>query len=252
MAIVTVSAGGGYGYTNYTTLSAALAACPSDITAAGTNENWEIHCYADAPSGSVSISGKTTDATHRIRIYVPSGQRSADGVTGGFTIAAANTLLGLTISSVVAVTVEGVRFINGTPTPNGGIEITGAVAMDILLRDCIFQATGARGGVWLKDRTSGAITMVNCTGYFGSSGLPLIRAASGSGYTVRCYNCTGFTTSTGGDYLFWNGAGVTFICKNCVAEYGSTYHPYNGTISGNNNVSSSSSCPGTSGTTSSL
>lgn len=238
----TIKASGG----NYTTLSAAEAGEQGNLVSADEY----VVLEGDAITvGNTTFAGWTTDGTRYAHVRAAAGQRH-NGVSGGFTVTTSNYgyCLNVQIEDLIA---EGLYLAAGTPNPIGTVSVNGAAARRLTFRDLLVTGGTTYGGIRVEDATSGYINVINCVGYFGASGLPLIRAKDGSGYTVRVYNCTGFTTATSGDYLFWNGAGVTFIAKNCISEYGGTYNGFNGTISGNNNVSSASSVPGTSGTTSS-
>lgn len=250
MTIKTVKSSGG----DYTTLQAAINACPSDITAAGTNETWEIECYSSVTgSRDISISGKTTDATHYIRIYTPSGERH-NGLTGGFSIEDANVVHGIDIAND-HVRIEGIRFVHVTGG-NGAIRISGAATRNVLIGECIV-AGGLYPGIRISSVTGGTISVRNCVNVntSGTYNDPLIYASSGSGYTVRAHNCTSYTSSTGTDdnrRQFWNVAGVTCVAVNCIAGHGASGNAaFTGTWSSSSyNTTTDASAPGTNATTS--
>jgi len=247
MTVKTVKASGG----DYTTLQAAINACPSDITAAGTNETWEIECYSSVTgSNSITISGKTTDATHYIRIYTPQAERH-NGISGGFAVETAGYSPGISVQND-HVRIEGIRFALGTNHASS-IHITGAAARNVLIAECVLVDT-VYGGVRITSVTGGTISLRNCVNRRGNGNFAvLVYASSGSGYTVRAYNCTAYTTEStaDGNRLFWNNAGVTCIAKNCLGVSGGGSNVFTGTWSSwSHNNSSDSTAPGTNATTS--
>lgn len=249
MTIKTVKASGG----DYTSLQAAINACPSDITAGGTNQTWEIECYSSVTTdNAISVSGKTTDATHYIRIYTPSGERH-NGLTGGYSIDIPNVLPGISIDNDY-VRVEGIRFTRSAGG-SANIHITGAASRNVLVGECIFQPT-IYGGVRITSVTGGTIKIRNCTiGDSGSVDTNLLYASSGSGYTVYVDNCTAYNTWTNFDArrCYWNNAGVTCIARNSIGVQGSSgiALAFSGTWSSSSyNTTNDTSAPGTNATTS--
>jgi len=234
MTIKTVKSSGG----DYTTLQAAINACPSDITAAGTNETWEIECYSSVTgTENITVSGKTTDSSHYIRIYTPAGERH-NGVSGGFSIGSSYYSPAISCS-VSDLRIEGIRFVlltNGT----GCIYVTGAATRRVEVSNCIALEQMAYGLVKIDSCTGGEIRIRNCI----TKDNMIAYNQSGSGYTTRCYNNTGYFTSNS-DGFTQNSVG-TMICKNNIVRRaaGSGY-AYNGTFtSSNNNQSSDTSAPG--------
>lgn len=245
MTVKTVKASGG----DYTSLQAAINACPSDITAAGTNETWEIECYASATGGQdVSITGKTTDATHYIRIYVPQAERH-NGVSGGFSIDSNSTFWALE-ATCTNLKLEGIRFTSGSGA-NGGLRVNTAATFNWEVTECLFTGSGTYGAVIIQSVTGGTFKFRNCVKTAGTNSF--ITASSGSGYTVYAYNCTAYSPGTSQERLYNKAAaGATFVAKNCigVAGSGASQIFYGSFTSATNNTSSDTSAPGTSATTS--
>lgn len=80
---MTVSTVDTSGSGDYTTWQAWEDACPADITAGGTNENWEGEGVNEEFVGSdaqVTFGGITTDATHRLLMRPASGDGWVDNV----------------------------------------------------------------------------------------------------------------------------------------------------------------------------
>lgn len=66
---------------DFSTIQAAEDACPADITAGGTNENWEMELFNEEfldGEGSFNVGGITTDATHQLILRPVSGGGFAD------------------------------------------------------------------------------------------------------------------------------------------------------------------------------
>ncbi len=62
---------------DYATIALWEAACPANITAGGTNENWEGEMYNDSEfvvTTNTVFSGVTTDSTHTIQLRCATGQ----------------------------------------------------------------------------------------------------------------------------------------------------------------------------------
>lgn len=247
MTIKTVKASGG----DYTTLQAAINACPANITAAGTNETWEIELYASAgQQDPVTISGKTTDATHYIRIYAPTSERH-NGVPGAGTKARIVSDFfsdAVAITSACNVKIHFIEFVCGT-NPQGAVRFNAAAAMDVEIKGCLVGS-----GAWVYpafsvySATSGKMVVANSIGAFGSQG-DFFNAASGTGYTCYLYNNTAYSTLTSSFGGIIGRSAGTVVCKNNVVRVGSgTYSCYSGTMSGNNNISSDGTAPGTTAT----
>jgi hypothetical protein len=64
----------------YTTIQSWEDACPSDITASGTNEDWigELKNQEFTITSTITISGMTTDSTHRVILRTESGASFRD------------------------------------------------------------------------------------------------------------------------------------------------------------------------------
>ena len=245
MTTVTVKASGG----DYTTLQAAINACPGDITAAGTNQTWEIECYASVTGTAVRgiIDNKITDATHFMRIYTPPSERH-NGLVGstGFTLNASgggNALDG----NIDYLKLEGLRF-----TSTGGqhqTSPTGTVAHHWDYDKCLFEdLITSYGGIRINGMNAGEIRVRNCVFYHGSSSKVSFSAYAGSGYTIRFYNCNFYSTSTStGSTLLPPVSGFTGILINGIGEKGGTAPVFGSGWTGSNNRSShATDAPGTS------
>lgn len=249
MTTVTVKSSGG----DYTTLQAAIDACPADITPAGTNQTWEIECYASVTgTANITVAGKTTDATHFIRIYTPQAERH-NGISGGFAIEANGFLFGVSITSP-DVKLEGIRFISGT-NANGAIRASGAAARRIEVSECLFASGGATyGGINIIDANAGTIKVRNCIWPNTAGQTAFLYLQSGSGYSCYAYNNTARTTQTAGQ-IYLNAAGVSAVAKNCIATGAGSITCFSGTwnsgSAATNNVSTDSTAPGSNPKTSS-
>lgn len=249
MTVKTVKSSGG----DYATLQAAINACPSDITATGTNETWEIECYTSVTgTNGITVNGKTTDATHYIRIYTPQAERH-NGISGGFAISDYSGGHALDITNDY-VRVEGIRFVH-VAGGNGAIRISGAANRNILIGECIL-AGGIYPGIRISSVTGGTISLRNCTNVntTGSSSDGIVYASSGSGYTVRAHNCTAYSSTIATDdsrRMFWNNAGVTCVAVNCIAGHAASGDvAFTGTWSSSSyNTTTDASAPGTNATT---
>jgi hypothetical protein len=76
MTISTIGTGG-----TYSTIQAWEDACPANITAGGTNENWEGELKNQlftSTSALLTVSGTTTDATHRLILRCEAGASFRD------------------------------------------------------------------------------------------------------------------------------------------------------------------------------
>jgi hypothetical protein len=232
MTISTIGTGG-----TYTTLQAWEDACPADITASGTNENWEGELKNQtftATSGTLlTIGGITTDATHRLILRCEAGASFKDNasaatnpltynpsngaaleVSGGYTI--------LLSKSSQHMEITGVQMLhtNYLSTSGGPSRSVFSSSGNCTIRDCIvagFLDTSSDAFVnslffvaasWFWDQT----TLINCTA---------VRFVTGTGYLGHggygapgsVLNCLflGFTTSISGD-------SNAFTATNCVTD----------------------------------
>lgn len=248
MTTVTVKASGG----DYTTVQAALDACPADITAAGTNQTWEIECYASVSGQPSTVPARTTDATHYIRIYTPSAERH-NGISGGFGIESNTFSFGIDNPNTADLIIEGIRFTLGS-SGNGSINIGGAATRRCIIRECLFVGSGGTyGAIRIVNVTGGTIAIVNnIKSNASGGGSSFLNMASGSGHTVYGYNNTIRTINSPSEYIFKQVTG-TCVLKNNIAVHsgGSGVACYNGTFtSSSNNTSSDGTAPGTSSKTS--
>lgn len=78
MTISSIGTGG-----TYTTIQAWEDACPADITAAGTNEDWigELKNQEFVLTSTLTINGMTTDATHRVILRCEAGASFRDNAS---------------------------------------------------------------------------------------------------------------------------------------------------------------------------
>lgn len=78
MTISSIGTGG-----TYTTIQAWEDACPANITAAGTNEDWigELKNQEFLLSSTLTVSGMTTDSTHRVILRCQTGASFRDNAS---------------------------------------------------------------------------------------------------------------------------------------------------------------------------
>lgn len=167
---------------DYSTLTAALAALPSNLVTA--DQAWVFELYNDSEfTENINLTGVTTDATRNITIRAASGQgfrNHANKLTNalrynqsfgvGFSVPGAFTDSAIKIG-VNNVIVDGIQFhhtANGSATQ----DIVRITANNVVVKNCLMQ-------------NSGALAVSNCLGR-------VVSGTTGSGFI----NCIGIERSS--------------------------------------------------------
>jgi hypothetical protein len=231
---------------DHSTIALWEAACPADITAGGTNENWIGEAYNDSAfNEQVLFSGTTTDSTHVVKLTAAAGQSFRDnanirttaldyvGTSAGVTWDTSFAYSVMIDISEANVIIE--RFqIKVTPTGGGAFgfmnRTAGTVVQNCILKNGIHQPLPAK--------------VINCLLVKDSSGT-LITALGSNFEFCTFINTFGSGPLGTGDY-------VTTNIENC-AWFGFTTGwsmGSHGTLTGGHNATDLATAPGTSNQTS--
>jgi hypothetical protein len=210
---------------DYSTITLWEAACPADITAGGSNENWIGEAYNDSNFNEVVLfAGTTTDSTHIVKLTTAAGQSFRDngsvrttaltyvGTGAGVTWDASfayTTMIDLSENNILIEKFQ----LKTTPTGGGAFGIVNrsanTVIQNCIMYDMIMQPPATKTINCLLIRTnsgtlipnSGQITVEYCT-FINTSGSGTLSITAYATITVE--NCAffgftdGFTLSTVG------------------------------------------------------
>lgn len=209
MTISTIGTGG-----NYSTVQAWEDACPVNITAAGTNENWEgqLKNQLFSVNGAIlTISGQTTDATHRVILKCEAGASFIDNASASTNALRPNSANGalLRCTDTYSTPISAATGVNCT-FYGLQIEHTSSTRQAMSLRGDVIVDSCIIGGRVVKDQTTfsdfvnnvvlaggqsvfGANNVKNCTFIAMASGINLSQGSYG--WVSNYRNCLfiGFT-----------------------------------------------------------
>lgn len=205
---------------DYTSIQAWEDACPSDITASGTNENWEGELFNEEflnSEGECTFGGITTDATHQLLLRPVTGGGFADNADPTSDPLRYNASLGASIRSTTAY----VQMLDFGSSSSVRCTITGIQmkATDSLAR-CIDNLTHSQPLMIKGCYLEGAGTS--------STGAHVLRLGESSG-TKSIVSNSVLINTTGGVALIESEAGYQFVTfySNSSTDYvrGSNYDP---------------------------
>lgn len=214
----------GTGGRTYSTIEAWIAACPADLVVA--DQVWKGECYNDsefAPTGgTLSFSGKTTDATRYMWLTTAAGQSFQDHAgqatnalrydqTKGVGIASRDgwSLTPFTVTCPYTL-LEKLQFIFDYPSHQAEIKLSGA---GTCLRECIAYRTSAYGNsqgvIFIDGSSARAVNVVVI------DDAPNAYAFGFNSSSAIVIACTAIRHNSGSLAVFGNEYASPLIC-NCV------------------------------------
>ena len=209
------------------TLATAVALLPSNLT---TDDAYTIHCKGvAADTTQVSLSGRTTDATHYIQIQVDQADRHA-GVyseTNYRLIVSNSTALEILDDHI---RIDGLQIGKSSSSANAQygiyIGVIGAGSRIDISNTIVKQAGNdsyTEPGITIADADA-VVNIWNCVVY----GLGDISAAANSAIYVSSGTVTVYSSTLSGGYRGLANSSGTVVAKNCYASANSG--AYYGTI----------------------
>lgn len=197
---------------DYTSLSAALSAVPADLTTTGF-DNWVIQCRSDQTHAGFTVSGNTTDATHRLVIEAYSGDE-CDGTGTGATIEQ-NRGLGIVRAEIDYIEVNGF-YINQLGTSRTILISTGC--QNPTIKNCFVQSSS--GDTVEVSNGVGDFLNIDNSILVNTGGAICLDFGNGTDFTTRTINKT---TAIGGTIRSFDQVSTTesqerkTIYTNCLA-----------------------------------
>ncbi len=207
---------------DYSTIQAWEDACPADITAGGTNENWEGELFNEEflnTEGRTVFGGITTDATHKLILRPVSGGGFADNADPTSDALRYQPTLGASIKNTSGyVTVLDFGGSSAVRTAFEGVQIQSTSATSILITNpshtqpitldgCILDYGRTGSNIFIFTTSGDDSELNNCV----LINTITNRGISGRGATLNF--CTFYGTSTGSHVI---GSYGVFNFNNCL------------------------------------
>jgi hypothetical protein len=223
---------------NYSTIAAFWAAVPANLVTA--DEQWIAELYNDSVfNETLTLSGKTTDATRNIIIRCASGQSFKFNANKGTNALRYNQTNGVAVysdSTPITISANMNLLIDGLQAKgNGNVIQQTSIGPNVVIRDCLVESAAASTGIGPLVLYGG--TAINCLG---------VNTAGGSGFisnggSATFHNCTAVQMGVALAFGF-RGNYDTPVCTNCASfGFGTAFRAG---VTGNYNASDQASPPG--------
>ncbi len=194
---------------DYTSIQAWEDACPSDITASGTNEDWvgelENEEFLNG-DGRCTFGGIVTDATHQLILRPSTGSGFAENSTPGTTPLRYNGALGAAIRNTT-------NYQNVLSFGNGS-------SVRCLLQGLMVYQDATRGSTVYSNTHTQPVTVDGC----------VIQSRSNNEELLRLYRDSGDRSRVENSAFISSGSGLTFRGRNFDVYFSTVYRTSTGDV----------------------